>query len=541
MPYLLPHVGIEQPRKAGKVCSLSRKISHLCVVHHHLRPGGVRRIIELALPYLLEKSPVRAVTLAVGEAGDAEWIAALRKSLGGVPLEVVCEPAFRYFSEQKSPPAVLRRKIATALEKVAGAAEETLFWVQNPGLARNLLLTDELRRFAARHKTTLVFHHHDFWFENRWTRWDELRRGGFRSVGAVAEAVFAAGSSALHATINRSDAAILQRHRAVAGVWMPNLAGRRRPCAEAEKAEAARWLAKRLGDDGPVWIFPTRFLRRKNLAEAVLLTRWLRPGGWLVTTAGVSSAEERAYARALAGAAKRGGWRVRFRLLENEGGGAPSIPALMAAAEVVVLTSAQEGFGLPYVEAVAAGRPLLARRLPNVVPDLETFGFRLPWLYDEVWIDPALLDLGAERRRQSAAWREWKAEIPSALRALVGRPAVLEVAADGPLPFSRLTLAGQLEVLAQPAAEAWERCARWNPGLVRWQKQIAAGRFPVPRWPRQADGMIGGPAYARRFWQAVGQLAPGEVPAAECQATQRDFIRERLGTGTLYPILFSAK
>ncbi len=520
---------------------LSRKISHLCVVHHHLRPGGVRRIIELALPYLVEKRPIRSVTLAVGGAGDAGWIDALRASLGGVPLQVVCEPAFRYFSGQKSTPGALRRKISAALVKLAPKPEETLFWVHNPGLARNLLLADELRRFAARHKTTLVFHHHDFWFENRWTRWEELRRGGFRSVDSVAEAVFAAGTSAIHATINRSDAAILQRHKTVAGVWMPNLAGRRQPCAETKCVEAAHWLADRLGDDGPVWIFPTRFLRRKNLAEAVLLTRWLRPEGWLVTTAGVSSAEERVYARELESAAKRGGWRVRFRILEREEGRAPSIPALMAAAEVVVMTSAQEGFGLPCVEAVAAGRPLLARRLPNVVPDLETFGFRLPWLYDEIWIDPALLDLGRERRRQWAAWREWKAEIPSSLRTLAGRPAVLEISGSGPLPFSRLTLTGQLEVLAQPAAEAWELCAPWNPGLSRWRNQIASGRFRVAAWPRRADGLIGGRAYARRFWEAIEKRSSVDVSAADCHAVQRDFIGERLGTGTLYPILFSAK
>ncbi len=501
----------------------------------------MRRIIELALPYLLEKSPIRSVTLAVGEGGDTSWINALRESLGERELTVICEPAFGYFSEQKSAPAVLRRKISAALTQLAPVPEETLFWVHNPGLARNLLLTDELRRFAARYPTTLVFHHHDFWFENRWTRWEELRRGGFRSVNSVAEAVFAAGSATIHATINRSDAAILQRHEAITGVWMPNLAARSRPCPELKRTEAARWLEDRLGDSGPVWIFPTRFLRRKNLAEAVLLTRWLRPEGWLVTTAGVSSAEEGVYARGLEDAAKRGGWRVRFRMLEREEGEAPSIPSLMAAAEAVVLTSAQEGFGLPYVEAVAAGRPLLARRLPNVVPDLETVGFRLPWLYDEVWINPELLDLAAERRRQLVAWREWKAEVPSSLRAMAGRPAVLEIPENDPLPFSRLTLSGQLEVLAHPSAEAWEQCARWNPDLSRWKKEIASGRFRVSPWPRRADGLIGGRAYARRFWAAIGRRSPVDVSAADCHATQRDFIRERLGTGTLYPILFSAK
>ncbi|OYV85625.1 MAG: hypothetical protein B7Z73_13210, partial [Planctomycetia bacterium 21-64-5] len=42
-------------------------------------------------------------------------------------------------------------------------------------------------------------------------------------------------------------------------------------------ARYCRWLSEQLGDDAPVWLMPCRLLRRKNLAEALLLARWLRP------------------------------------------------------------------------------------------------------------------------------------------------------------------------------------------------------------------------------------------------------------------------
>ena len=42
---------------------------------------------------------------------------------------------------------------------------------------------------------------------------------------------------------------------------------------------------------------------------------WLRPEAWLVTTGGVSSAEEEAYARQLEAAAETAGWRLRLGLL----------------------------------------------------------------------------------------------------------------------------------------------------------------------------------------------------------------------------------
>jgi glycosyltransferase involved in cell wall biosynthesis len=507
------------------------------VVHHHLRAGGVRRIIELALPPLVKEGAIRRVTLAVGEASDARWIENLRKSLEPIPLEVVCHSAFRYLPDKPPAIAPLRRRIARALAQLAPVPAETLFWMHNPGLARNLVLTDELRRFATANGVPAVFHHHDFWFDNRWSRWPGLRAAGFRSVDAVAEAVFGAEAPVVHATINRHDAVFLERRGT--GTWMPNLTSWQKPCPPRKRAAARRWLTQKLGDDGPVWLFPTRFLRRKNLAESVLVTRWLRPDAWMVTTAGVSSAEEAEYARRLENAARRRGWRARFRMLEHEDGRVPSISALMAASEAVVMTSAQEGFGLPYLEAVAAGRPLIARRLSNVVPDLAALGFRLPGLYDEVWIDAALLDEKKERERQDAAWKTWRRQIPRSLQTLAGRPAVLKTESGRPLPFSRLTLAGQLEVLAHPAEEAWTLCRRWNPTLAKWKEQVAAGRLATAEWPRNADRQIDGNAYAQRFWAALGKVPSPLTPAA-ARTIQREFIRERLGSGHLYPILFTS-
>lgn len=496
----------------------------------------MRRIIELALPHLVKSSAVRRVTLAVGENADEGWVSNLRRSLGKIPLTIVCEPAFRYQSELKMATGVACRRIAEALGRIAEDPAETLFWFHNPGLARNPFLTGEIRKFAASQRTRVLFHHHDFWFENRWARWPDLRKAGFRTVDAVGELIFGAGAPIGHATINRRDAAFLE-HR-FPGAWLPNLSRRQKSCSATERKAARRWLAEKLGDAGPVWLFPTRFLRRKNLAEAVLLARWLRPESWLVTTAGVSSPEEAAYARQLESSAKKGKWRVRFRVLENGDKRAPSIPALLAACEAVVMTSAQEGFGLPYLEAVAAGRPLIARRLPNVIPDIESFGFRLPWLYDEVWIDAAVLDEKKERARQIVAWRAWRAAIPGPLQKYAAESAVLKLPAGKPFPFSRLTLAGQLEVLGQPADDVWNQCARWNPDLSRWKTDVSSEEFAVSAWPEGADDFIGGPAYAERFWEAVGTISQ-RSSATECRAIQRKFIRERLGTEHLYPILFN--
>ena len=43
---------------------------NLIIVHYHLRPGGIRRVVELATPYLVEAGggAVERIVLAVGEA-----------------------------------------------------------------------------------------------------------------------------------------------------------------------------------------------------------------------------------------------------------------------------------------------------------------------------------------------------------------------------------------------------------------------------------------------------------------------------------------
>jgi hypothetical protein len=47
----------------------------LIIVHNHFRPGGVRRVIELAAPSLVRKSrtKVNEVVIVTGEAPSTEW------------------------------------------------------------------------------------------------------------------------------------------------------------------------------------------------------------------------------------------------------------------------------------------------------------------------------------------------------------------------------------------------------------------------------------------------------------------------------------
>jgi len=541
----------------------------LVIFHYHLRPGGVRRVIELAAPHIVRafEGGITGVVLASGDGPDRNWQRLFTRAVGDVPVEFFIEPAFGYFSEQRRSPATLRPRIQRALRQllIPAASNDAVVWAHNLGLARNLILTQELTRACEARGLPLLAHHHDWWFDNRWQRWSEVRRAGFRSLNAIAQAIFGS-THARHLAINHADAVVLKRRLRVRVNWLPNLAPLAPPPPPARARFARAWLRHRLDHDGPVWLLPCRLLRRKNVAEALLLTRWLRPDAWLVTTGGVSSEDEQAYFKKLDAAARAHHWRLRLGVLAGDETRKPTVGELLAASEAVLLTSLQEGFGLPFLEAAAARRPLIARALPNIAPDLARFGFRFPQHYAEIRVDAGLFDWKAERARQTKLFRVWLERLPRSLHGLLGRHALL-ASRNKPtaVPFSRLTLTAQLEVLAEPATHSWELCLPLNPFLIEWRRRAGKGRLRVTQWPRNADRWLSGEAYARRFREALGLTThpPSSGAARErftgagresaikvhpltnkqqarALATQTDFIHLKLAARQRYPLLWSS-
>jgi glycosyltransferase involved in cell wall biosynthesis len=502
-------------------------------------------VIEQAAPFLARRLGAAELVLACGEPAGEPWSTCFVQRLAPVPVRFFLEPAFRYCSEQGASPATIREQIQIALNRLLeGAAfENCVVWAHNLGIGRNMILSRAVVRACAARTVPLLMHHHDWWFENRWQRWPEMRAGGFRTLKDLARTVFATGPQVRHVAINRADARLLQRHFGERAAWLPNLT---QPFPEISRGrlQATRvWLRNVIPSrHAPLWIVPARVLRRKNIAEALLLTRWLRPQAWLVTTAGASSADETAYAGALKVAAQTHRWPICLGVLSQAGPDAPSVAELLASSEVVLLTSLQEGFGLPYLEAAAAGRPLMARAVPNVAPDLEQFGFALPYLYREVMIHPDLFDWPGERARQQQLFGAWRAQLPQPCRALAGVPRVLRIGRKPrPVPFSRLTLTAQLEVLAQPVQRSWDLCAPLNPHLPEWRARAQADNLERAAWPKAAERWLSGEAYARQFQRLLkseSRTKPNSEPSLRLQT---EFIGRKLKSECLFPLLWATE
>ena len=265
-------------------------------------------------------------------------------------------------------------------------------------------------------------------------------------MSSLPEAIAASipsGPDIRHIAVSSKDAAWLQSRSPAA--WCPNPV-KTTPIPAEESTQAAAWLRRRLPPEKPVWLVPCRLLRRKNIAEAVLLARLLDPEAVVATTGGPSSADEATYARSLQQAAAAGQWPLHLGLLagpETIGSPHPSVPALMSVSAAVIVTSLFEGFGLPVMEASSLGVRCLARRAacPDHIPPSHVHA------YDDLLIPQALAGGTVEIARQRPAWARWKALMPPEAARNLPEPAWWQY--DQPISFSRLTFAGQTTVINQ--------------------------------------------------------------------------------------------
>jgi glycosyltransferase involved in cell wall biosynthesis len=133
-------------------------------------------------------------------------------------------------------------------------------------------------------------------------------------------------------------------------------------------AEIAR-IRARYGLDGRYVLFVGLLEPKKNLAGLVeAVARCRAGGGW--GAAHLAVAGDSGWGDDLAAAVSRLGLAETVRFLGAVADG--DLPALYAGADVFVFPSLWEGFGLPVLEAMAAGAPVVASRrgaLPEVAGD----------------------------------------------------------------------------------------------------------------------------------------------------------------------------
>lgn len=144
-----------------------------------------------------------------------------------------------------------------------------------------------------------------------------------------------------------------------------------------------------LGDDtadplpgeGPLFLYPTRAIRRKNIGEVALygaIAAKMDRNALFATTLAPENPDWKALHEEWVRFARAHFLPVRFGIGEDP---SVSFPALIHRAEALITTSVAEGFGLAYLEPWLFGKGVCGRDLPEITADFGKNGIRLDGLY----------------------------------------------------------------------------------------------------------------------------------------------------------------
>lgn len=429
------------------------------IVHYHLETGGITRVIESA-SLALTAAGIRHVILSSSAPG------ALRPALRPLAIQV---PALAYLSSAALSTAdSLIKELTQAASKSLGRAPD-LWHFHNHALGKNKLLGPTVARLAEMGEG-LVLQLHDLAEDGRAENYPTL---------AECPHIYPVSTRIHYVFLNSRDQAIFTK----AGLPEENSSVLINPIPLSEIASTSALNAP------PLVFAPIRGIRRKNLGEMVLLSA-LAPKG---TRFAIS--REPLNPRALPVYENWRKFAVKHRLpiefdvverLSPRKEAASDFESWVAHSSHFVSTSVSEGFGLPLLESIAHGKPIIGRNLPHLTAAHGRHGIENPLLYEKIlipldWIELTILETylhtTLERNHRFYQLPLTAAKVSSALEALIH---------DDRVDFGNLP-----EALQQAVIETiFERSNRDIPlvlkqgatfSLAAWLDDALAQRLPHAR------------------------------------------------------------
>lgn len=353
----------------------------IAIIHYHLFPGGVTRIIESQVNALLRSSRDIEITVYAGEG-----IHPVNPS--NPMVKVKEETSLRYLEDSLEEPFLSShfQQMVSFLEKIG--RENDVIHLHNPGLGKNPLLTLAVFQMARKGKK-MINHCHDF-AEDRpalYTKLKSILEGVFREN--IRQVLYPAFRNFHYVVLTSTDQNRLLGYGIPPGhiTLLPNPVS----FSISVKGKFPREKVKeRLGipQSMKLCLYPVRAIERKNIGEFILFSfLFRREAAWLITQPPRNPKEIPGYEQ----------WKdfcTRLAIpVIFEAGQVSEIRELLHAADCCFTTSIMEGFGMAYIEPWLAGVPVVGRNLPNCTDDLIRNGIRFPLLYDRF-----IVSFNAERR-----------------------------------------------------------------------------------------------------------------------------------------------
>lgn len=427
----------------------------VAIVHYHLRPGGVTRVMERAVGALAS----RGVSCAVltGEPPSEPLDPA---------VSVRVEASLGYEGERVggTPEEAATSLRAAAAEALGG--EPDVWHIHNHALGKNLLFPRVVSTLAGQGRR-LLLQLHDFAEDGRPANYRALlEHAGGGDAHQLSAVLYPQAPTVHYAALNARDFSFLR----AAGVIESRLHVLPNPVVAGRVSEREASATARAFEERRLFLYSTRAIRRKNLGEFLLWSALADEDAlFAVTMAPHNPAAKPVYERWVE-------FAEQTKLpVEFEAGARHAFDALVERAHALVTTSVAEGFGLAFLEPWLAGRPLVGRNLPEITAEFEKAGLDLSSLYERLDVPTAWLGVDRVRDRirvglESAMTSYGRAMTPNNVDQAFGAAVQGEY-----VDFGRLDETLQEEVLLRLAASPRERhalrpntlyAAEWGAGMV---------------------------------------------------------------------------
>jgi glycosyltransferase involved in cell wall biosynthesis len=349
---------------------------NVAILHFHLNRGGVTSVIVNHVR-ALATAPTDIDQLLVLHGGrDEGWDADALPATWSKRVRTAVVSGLDYDTTAPISAEQLTTAIADVLQRHQFPPDRSLLHAHNHNLGKNRGLPGALVALAGR-GYRLLLQIHDFAED---FRPDNYRRmlEAYGDHEPLAANLYPQAAQIHYAVLNDRDTRLLASTGCAADRlhFLPN------PVSEPDQnigRAAARETGRRtlnLIDGRPLAVYPVRGIRRKNVGELLLWSAALRDDAtFAITLPPQNPVEHVSYAR----------WRELAAELPLpclfDIGVRPdlSYSEVLASADRLVTTSVAEGFGMVYLDAWLAGKPLFGRDLPEITADFRRCGLRFPW------------------------------------------------------------------------------------------------------------------------------------------------------------------
>jgi len=337
----------------------------VAIVHYHLQPGGVTRVIESTIQ-----------SWENNDFSSVEYVVLTGRPYSGKKLRKVevVEGLDYADAEDSVHPATLKDNLERAALAALGGRPD-IWHIHNHTLGKNPALTQAVA-LLAQSGARLFLQPHDFA--------EDGRPQNFKNLAGSQEVLYPTANQIHYAALNRRDQGFLQNLNQGLSSPVHLLANAIPPTPE-------KTLGKGSIRDIPdnLFLYPVRAVRRKNLGELALLSA-AYPEIHFANSLGPTNPSFLSLYQEWVAFSSSHRLGLSYGLGEQT---EASFPEMVNSAQSIINVSVAEGFGLGFLEPWTYGKSLCGRNIPEITSDFTDLGVNLQNLYDEIWIDPSMIDM----------------------------------------------------------------------------------------------------------------------------------------------------